>query len=77
MVKLSIPWPPVCTLCGQSILSLDTGVVVMSDDLTLPEIDRAKYAQHRFCAVEEPPYSIDLRDFAALVHKAVRRDVAG
>lgn len=75
MVKLPIPWPPVCHVCGQPILNLDTGVIVISDDVTLPDIERAKFALHGFCATEEPAHSVDLREYAKLVQREVRKDV--
>lgn len=77
MLKLPIPWPPICEACGQPILSLDTGVVVVSEDATVPEIERARFALHGFCATEELRNAVDLREFAKLVKKAERKNRAG
>lgn len=73
MLRLSIAWPPVCDVCGQPILSLDTGVVVLSDEAK-PEIERARFAVHGFCMRGEHAPTMDLRDFAKLVRKQERRD---
>lgn len=73
MPRLSIAWPPVCHVCGQPILSLDTGVVVLSDEAK-PEVERARFAVHGFCTTEEHPASMDLRDFAKLVRKMSRSE---
>ena len=74
MLKLPIPWPPVCHLCGQSVLNFDTAVVVLSDDVALPEMERAKFAVHAFCATDEYPLSVELRHYAGLVHRADRKN---
>lgn len=72
MLRLSIAWPPVCHVCGQPILSLDTGVVVLSDEESLPAPQRARFAAHGFCLTEEPASLMDLRDFAKLVERVSR-----
>jgi hypothetical protein len=73
MPRLSIAWPPVCDVCGQPILNFDTGVVVLSDEAK-PEIERARFAVHGFCATGEHALAMDLRDFAKLVQKTARTD---
>lgn len=73
MPRLSIAWPPNCEVCGQPILSLDTGVVVLSDE-TKPEVERARFAVHQYCMTEEHPSCMDLRDFAKLVRRMERTD---
>ena len=73
MLRLSIAWPPVCQVCGHPILSLDTGIVVLSDEESLPATKRARYAVHGFCITEEPSSCMDLRDFAKLVDRRYNR----
>lgn len=73
MLRLSIAWPPVCQVCGQPILSFDTGVVVLSDEAK-PETERARFAVHGFCMTGENAGAMDLRDFARLVRKLERND---
>lgn len=76
MPRLSIAWPPVCEICGQPILSLDTGVVVLSDE-PKPEVERARFAAHGFCLTGEHPSCMDLRDFAKIIRKMERNDRFG
>jgi hypothetical protein len=73
MPRLSIAWPPVCERCGQPILSLDTGVVVLSDE-EKPDLERARFAVHGYCLTGENSSCMDLRDFAKLVRKMARTD---
>lgn len=77
MRRLSIAWPPICQVCGQPILNLDTGVVVLSEDAGLPTTERARFAVHGFCLSEEPPGCMDLRDFAKLVLSLERNERFG
>lgn len=76
MHRLSIAWPPVCEVCGHAILNLDTGLVVLSDEVK-PEIERARFAVHEFCRSEEHSPCMDLRDFAKLVQRRERNDRFG